>query len=130
VANNITITNTYAAGEGMTLYNKKLLFDDEYGNELGWNPDGKETTFTIEDPSVDKWNSIIIVNLRTAAPNVCNVDFIFTGDFDITCMNPPNDRSRLHYMLINSEPIDESGLALSNVMENQTDVPERERPPK
>jgi len=115
------------AQTGVTFHDKKLFLDDANGNSIGWNPNGSTTTFLIKDPTVNFRLSIVVVNVNSPNFNVCNLDWAVIGSFYLTCVNPPDEGSELHYMVINSEPADASGLPPSRTMQNQTDIQERER---
>jgi hypothetical protein len=107
----IMSTNTYA--QTSSLECGKVLTDSPQGNQLGWNPDGELTTFSILDDCYDDATSIVLVNTRDGATQepwnfeVCNVDF--NGEdpqagpfFEVNCNNAPFDGSQLRYVISNS----------------------------
>jgi len=80
----------------------KTLTDSPDANNLGWNPDGSVTTFTIEDPCYIKADSTVLINVKDGGPNfeVCNVDFASDfGFFEVFCNAPPAEGSELHYII-------------------------------
>ena len=97
--------------QGLTIYPKKILLDDN-NNSTGWDPGTDAsgngiTTFWIKEPNINDQDSIVIIEVHSAQPGStdqppsCGVDFITNDDyFEIRCINPPNDGSALHYLLI------------------------------
>jgi hypothetical protein len=95
-----SITSTKPAEAFMR---RVTLLDDPAGNDLGWNPNGVTTDFTItEILFLDE--SLISINLENA-DNVCSVDDYFVlgppTRFSIKCVTAPPAGAELHYLLIN-----------------------------
>ena len=94
--------------EATLFFTKEVLFDDAAtGHLVGWNP-GKVGTapapksFVIDDFSVQQFSSVITVNIQDNKPNMCGVDFVWAdGRFDVTCIQPPSEKSVLSYMVFN-----------------------------
>jgi hypothetical protein len=70
--------------EGFT----KIVRDNPAGNAVGWNPDGLERTFVINDPEVTV-NDTILINTEQDNFVVCSVDhrhrFNFSS-FEVNCI--------------------------------------------
>jgi hypothetical protein len=86
----------------------KIIKDSSEGNNLGWNPDGTITTFTINEPCYREFDSVVLVNIKDGGSNfeVCNVDYhtdipeIPLRSFEVHCDQPPADGSELRYMVL------------------------------
>jgi hypothetical protein len=89
-------------GDGPWFCGNKLLKDAPAANDLGWNPDGAETVFTISDPCFLQVDSIVLLNVKDGGPNfeVCNVDYMYDGAFEVFCNSPPAEGSELHYNIL------------------------------
>lgn len=42
----------------------KIITDSPEGNALGWDPDGEETIFSIDEPCFFEDDSIVLINLK------------------------------------------------------------------
>ena len=92
----------------------KVIKDSSEGNELGWDPNGATTTFTINEPCYREFDSVVLVNLKDGGSNfeACNVDYhtdipeIPLRSFEVHCDQPPADGSELRYMVL----VDDWGL--------------------
>lgn len=94
--NNITIKSTN-------------LNDNSVGNAMGWNPDGENYYFDINDDSVEFELSNILVNVDQDFYDVdkhaiCQATFIDDDGFTIVCDIPPADGSFLSYIVFNQSP--------------------------
>ena len=98
----ISPTNTYAVRGNPFSCAANIIMDTAEGNQIGWNPDGNETVFTLSEPCYLESDSTVLVNIKDAGGNFesCNVDFFANGFFEVSCNNPPTDGSELHYMVL------------------------------
>lgn len=98
---------------------------------FGWEPDGKNTTFTIDDVRVHPFESTVLVNTIQENYVVCAVDYLYSdGYFEVNCNDPPADGATLKYVVINQEP--EVYFPLGNETErfenvSGSDIDEQER---
>ncbi len=100
----------------------KTLTDSPDANNLGWNPDGSVTTFTIEDPCYIKADSTVLINVKDGGLNfeVCNVDYASDfGFFEVFCNAPPAEGSELHYIIF---------VDFKHVVGMETPTPQEEIP--
>jgi hypothetical protein len=75
----------------------------------GWDPGNNKTEFIINDKNFNVTDSIVFLNVHSANLGNGNnlnpsCDFYQENNatsFKINCVNPPNDGSALHYMIIN-----------------------------
>ena len=100
------------AQEGTTITHRILRDDAEEeqgppgqaGHLLGWNPDGNNTSFNIQDSGVvhsSNLSSTIIVNLdRAGSTAVCNVGQTYPSGFTINCDQAPSENSWLYYVIV------------------------------
>jgi hypothetical protein len=72
-----------------------ILFD----GQLGWNPDGVKTSFSISEPRTTV-TSVIIVNLKFSDA-VCAAEHPINGAFSVVCTKAPTNGAWLHYLVIN-----------------------------
>ena len=105
------ITTTEIAQEAITagkispsFMQSKILLD----GQNGWNPSGVATSWNIVDASVNAGNSHIYVSVdepNDAGPLlvnvVCMVEDIVNGSFQLVCIDPPAQNSKLRYTVIN-----------------------------
>ena len=105
----IMSTNTYAQNTS-SLECAKELKDSPEANALGWNPDGNQTRFIINESCYSDAKSIGLVNTKdgdTEPPEwnteVCNVDYSEDGIFEVYCNNAPFDGSELRYVISNGQ---------------------------
>ncbi len=83
------------------------LQDNAAGNALGWNPDGVQTNFGIEEDrhfgGDSTMVSIIVESLPLGSTNhLCdpvNVASDAVEGFDIVCSSAPPEGSVLHYVV-------------------------------
>jgi hypothetical protein len=82
----------------------KILLD----GQNGWNPSGTATSWNIVDASVNTGNSHVYVSVDETSDEgpllvnvVCMVEDIFNGSFQLVCIDPPADVSKLRYTVIN-----------------------------
>ena len=100
----------------------RTLTDTSPGNNLGWNPDGVTTTFSIDEPCYIKSDSTVLVNIKDGGPNfeVCNVDFASDDTFfEVFCNAPPAEGSELHYIVF---------VDFKDVVGEEAPTPEEEIP--
>lgn len=80
----------------------KILYDDEYGNSIGWDPNSRSNTFLINESRVDRLSSTVLVNTHQFGQLICGTDWIVTGYFEIHCTKPPSEGAQLLYTVINA----------------------------
>jgi hypothetical protein len=76
------------------------LFDDDAGHLQGWDPDAADTSFTIVDPSVAGFDSVVLTNVQ-ASGRVCPVTAVGEGVFTIGCNLAPPGGVELHFVAFN-----------------------------
>jgi hypothetical protein len=103
----IMSTNTYAQEEPACQQETAKVLKDT--NAFGWNPDGNETRFIIEEPCYSD-KSIVLVNTKDGDvegpefnTEVCNVDYSDVKLFEVYCNNAPFDGSDLRYVVSDHE---------------------------
>ncbi|MGA7978157.1 MAG: hypothetical protein WB975_13055 [Nitrososphaeraceae archaeon] len=81
----------------------KLVRDTAAGNAVGWDPNGARRTFLIHDNCYIAGDSTVLVNLKGAGFEVCNVDWnLASGSnryFEVHCDVAPANFSELHYII-------------------------------
>ena len=98
----ISPTNSYAVRGMPFACATNIIKDTTEGNQMGWNPDGNETVFTLSETCYLENDSTVLVNIKDGGGNFesCNVDFFADGFFEVSCNNPPANESELHYMVL------------------------------
>jgi hypothetical protein len=87
---------------------------------MGWNPNGNRISFTIFDDQLHPETSTVIVNTFQSYFVVCNVDYMYSGAFEINCNNALANAGQLHYTIINLPASDEGTQAtVSQQVANQ-----------
>jgi len=93
-------------------YTHRRIYDDAFGNSIGWNPDNQTKAFGISDDRFNVGNSIVLINTNNfVLPGVvCHVDYRAiepTGPaFEVNCGNgnpgapAPLDGTYLDYLII------------------------------
>jgi hypothetical protein len=104
----IMFTNTYA--QTCPAETAKVLKDSTEANGLGWNPDGNQTRFLINEACYSDAKSVVLVNLKDGDiegpewnTEVCNVDYSEDGIFEVYCDNAPFEGSELRYVVSDHE---------------------------
>lgn len=83
----------------------KLIKDTPPGHDVGWDPDGTNDRFLINDSCYLASDSTVLVNIRDGgfAPSVCNVDWTSsdpnTNSFEIKCDVAPANATELRYII-------------------------------
>jgi hypothetical protein len=104
-----TITSTKPAESFMK---RVIVLDNAAGNAVGWNPDGGDTHFIINDNDVSCNN---ITTCSFISPYVVDGDGFFVNhfcdvvsvelfNFDLVCFSAPPNNSVLHYEVENLSP--------------------------
>jgi hypothetical protein len=88
------------------LIKKVTLLDNAGGNVAGWNPDGVDTFFIIEEPDiVDIDNAFISIIVKDGlTPHFCDVSDFEANGFAVACSSAPDDGDSLHYVLEHLPP--------------------------
>lgn len=101
----LALLNTPA--NALTVFTHRHLYDDVFGNQAGWNPDGNAKLFGIIDSKFDPVESIVLINtVNYVKPGVvCHVDHRSYGSFEVNCGEEsdapaPEDGTELHYLII------------------------------
>ncbi|MGH9978021.1 MAG: hypothetical protein ACRD8Z_19635 [Nitrososphaeraceae archaeon] len=105
VGTNDIANNAVTAGKiSPTFMQSKILLD----GQNGWNPSGTATSWNIVDASVNTGNSHVYVSVDETSDEgpllvnvVCMVEDIFNGSFQLVCIDPPANDSKLRYTVIN-----------------------------
>ena len=96
----------------------RRLFDDPVGHAAGWNPNGIEGNFFIQDRAFDYTQSTVVVNIGSIGNQpLCDFDFRYQPSphlFGIHCVldysdshtgtGAPVDYTILDYLIINLPP--------------------------
>jgi hypothetical protein len=111
------------------------LYDNRIGLAMGWDPDGHNDWFLINDKMVQPRISTITININTDDEDpICGVTWMLKGYFSIMCDIPPPNKSELYYTVFN-QPIkvltptdpriaslsDANITGLENYLENTTE---------
>jgi hypothetical protein len=79
------------------------LTDSVASNDLGWNPDGVETLFSIFDTNAVYNEAIVVVNVCSefcgGIPLPCFAGKAFGGSFALDCEVAPPNGAELHYQI-------------------------------
>ena len=130
----ITLYHPFVLGIEQEIKGTKL-YDNRLGNAMGWNPNDEVNMFTIHDGTVHPHLSTIIVNLISPevidrqSPNgnitegdpICQIGYIHTAEFDITCDYPPISGSEINYAVINQD-MNTIDYELRPLQDNLTDL--------
>jgi hypothetical protein len=110
IANN-AITNPKLADSSITstkpnqnFMKRVTLTDSTAGNNVGWNPDGIKTQFSIKEIALStdtsSFVSVFVQNFVAPFPN-CGVVSISVPTFNIACNTAPANMAQLNYMVEN-----------------------------
>jgi hypothetical protein len=93
---------------------------DTADGSLGWNLNGNETVFTINESCYLENDSPVLVNIKEDGNNFesCNVVFFSDHFFEVSCNNFPTDGSELHYLVLVLKDV------IGKEITNKTIIPE------
>lgn len=101
----------------------KILYDDENGHEMGWDPSSVANTFFINDTSITQLSSIVLVNIDQGTPlslAFCGISGITDGFFEMSCNEPPHEGAQLRYSVFNIGKFQPQALPIQKYFESRT----------